>query len=164
MVSIEGFVIFSMAALDLTVMPGRERLNAFVLNTKAIQRYFKERFLVGAPRVEAVGKLGAIVRLNTLDGVREAFHTMLDELRGRIRTVLFEGFQLTKTAVFINECVLVIIAAVLLGILNGSSDQAGCRDVFHINLNLLAGIICCFVLFRNILGIWQFHRHLASFP
>lgn len=78
--------------------------------------------------------------------------------------MLFEGFQVTKTAVFINECVLVVIATVLFGIFNGNSNQAGCRDILHIDLDLLTRIICCFVLFRNILGIWQLNSHLPSFP
>ncbi len=47
-VGIEIFIVFAMAALDLAVVPGREGLDAFVLNTKLIQRYFKERFLICA--------------------------------------------------------------------------------------------------------------------
>ena len=79
-VSIEVFIVFAVAALDLAVVSGSERLNAFVLNTKPIQGYFKERFLVGALRVEPVGKLRAVVRLDAFDGIREAFHAVLDEL------------------------------------------------------------------------------------
>ena len=45
---IEILIIFAVAALDLSVMPGSKRLNAFVLDTKLIQRYFKECFLVRA--------------------------------------------------------------------------------------------------------------------
>ena len=150
MVGIEVFIVFAVAALDLAVVPGGEGLNAFVLNAKSIQRHFKECFLVGALRVEPVGKLGAVVGLDTLNSIREAFHAVLNELRGRIGIMLFEGFQVTKTAVFINEGVLVIIAAILFGILDGSSNQAGCRNILHIDLNLLPGIVCCFVLFGNV--------------
>ena len=35
---IEVFIVFTMAALDLSIVPGYERLNAFVLNTKSIKR------------------------------------------------------------------------------------------------------------------------------
>jgi hypothetical protein len=73
-----------MAALDLSVVPGRERPNAFVLNTQPIQCNFKERFLVGALGVEPVGKLRIIVGLDTFDGEGEAFHAVFDELRRRI--------------------------------------------------------------------------------
>ena len=69
-----------MATLHLSVVSRSEGLNAFVLNTKLIQRSFKERFLVGAFRVEPVGKLWAVVRLDTLNGIREALHAVLDEL------------------------------------------------------------------------------------
>ena len=48
MIGIKVFIVFAMAALDLAVVPGRERLNALVMNTKLIQRYFKERFLICA--------------------------------------------------------------------------------------------------------------------
>ena len=115
-IGIKVFIVFAMAALDLAVVPWSEGLNAFVLNAKLIQRHFKERFLICALRVEPIGKLRAIVRLDALNSIRKAFHTMLNELRGRIRIVLFESFQITKTAVFINESVLVIITAILFGI------------------------------------------------
>ena len=78
--------------------------------------------------------------------------------------MLLEGFQITKTAVFIKECVLVIEAAILFRILGGSSNQARCRDVFHVDLNLLSRIVCCFILFGNILWIRQLNGHLPSFP
>ena len=80
MAGIEGFIVFAMASLDLAVMPWRERLNAFVLNTKLIQRNFKERLLVGVLGVEAVGKLGTVVRLDTFYGIRETLHAVLNEL------------------------------------------------------------------------------------
>ena len=54
--------------------------------------------------------------------------------------MFFEGFQIAKATIFINESVLVIIAAILFGIFDGSSNQAGCRNVLHIDLNLLSRI------------------------
>ena len=78
--SIEVFVVFAMAALHLPVVSGSERFNAFVLNTKPIQRYFKERFLVGTLGIEPIGKLRAVVRLDTLNGIRKAFYAVLNEL------------------------------------------------------------------------------------
>ena len=79
MVSIEVFVVFAVTAFDLTVVSWSEGFNAFVLNAKPIQRHFKECFLVGALRVEPVGKLGAVVGLDTLNSIREAFHAVLNE-------------------------------------------------------------------------------------
>ena len=81
MAGIEVFVIFTMAALDLPVVSRREGLNAFVLDAKLIQRNFKECFLVRTLRVEPICELGAVVRLDAFDSIREAFHTMLNELR-----------------------------------------------------------------------------------
>ena len=78
--SIEVFVVFAMAALHLPIMSGSERFNAFVLNTKPIQCNFKERFPVGALRVEPIGKLRAVVCLDTFNGIREAFYAVLNEL------------------------------------------------------------------------------------
>ena len=67
--------------------------------------------------------------------------------------MLLKGFKVAETAVFVDEGVLVIIAAVLLSILGGSSYQAGGRDVFHIDLDLLTGIACGFILLGNVLWI-----------
>ena len=69
--------------------------------------------------------------------------------------MFFEGFKIAKTTVFIDEGVLEVIAAILFGILDSSSNQAGCRNILYIDLNLLPGIVCCFVLFGNVLWIWQ---------
>ena len=37
-------------------------------------------------------------------------------------------------------------------ILDGSSNQAGCRDVFHINLNFLPRIVCCLLFLGMYFG------------
>ena len=78
--------------------------------------------------------------------------------------MFFEGFQIAKATIFINESVLVIIAAILFGIIDGSSNQAGCRNVLHIDLNLLSRIVCCFIPFGNVLWVGQFNSHLSSSP
>ena len=117
-----------------------------------------------ALRVEPVGELGAVVGLDTFDGKREAFHTVLDELRGRVGVVFFEGLQIAKAAVFVDEGVLVIITAVFLGLFGGSAGQTGNGDVFDVDLHFLSGIICLFIRLGNIFGIWQLHGHLPSFP
>ncbi len=46
-------------------------------------------------------------------GIRETLCTVLYEYRRRVRIVIFEGFQVTKAAVFINEGTLAITAATL---------------------------------------------------
>ena len=115
-------------------------------------------------RIEPVGELGTVVGLDTFDGKREAFHAVLDEFRGRIGAVFFEGFQIAKAAVFVDEGVLVIITAVFLGLFGGSADKTGTGDVFDVDLHLLSGIIRLFIRLGNIFGIWQLYGHLPSFP
>ena len=66
----------------------------------------------------------AIVGLDAFNGIWEAFDAMLDELRGRIRIVFFEGFQVPKATVFVDEGILVIVAAVFFRILDSSTNQA----------------------------------------
>ena len=78
--------------------------------------------------------------------------------------MLFEGFQVTKAAVFINESVLVVISAVLFGIFDRSSNQAGLGNIFHIDLYFLTRIICGFILLWLVFGIRKLYRHLPSFP
>ena len=48
MVSIEVIIVLAMAAFDLTVVPGRKRLNTLVLNAELFKRDFKKSLLVGA--------------------------------------------------------------------------------------------------------------------
>ena len=49
MVGIEIFIVFAMAALDLSVMPGSERLNTLVLYAELFESDFKECLFVGTP-------------------------------------------------------------------------------------------------------------------
>ena len=46
-VGIKVFIVLAMAALDLAVMPGSERLNTLVLYTELFESDFKEGLLVG---------------------------------------------------------------------------------------------------------------------
>ena len=62
--------------------------------------------------------------MDAFNGIWEAINTMLDELRRRVRIVFFEGFQIPKTTVFVDEGILVIVAAVLFRVLDSSADQA----------------------------------------
>ena len=122
--SIEIFVIFAVAALDLAVMSWSIRLDELVTNAEPVKRNFEKRLLVRALWVEAVGELRAVVRLDAFNGIWEAFNTMLDELRRRIGIMLFEGFQIPKAAVFVDESILVIVTAVLFRIFDSTADQA----------------------------------------
>lgn len=71
--------------------------------------------------------------------------------------MLLKGLQIPETAVFIQKRVLVVSALV-----GSDSNQTTFRNVFDINLDSLTGIVHLLIGFGNILGIWQFHRHLPT--
>lgn len=147
--SIEILVVFAVAAFHLAVMSRGVGFDELVLDTEFLQRHFKEGFLAGALGIEPVGKLRAIIRLDTFNGIRETFYTVLNKLRRRIGIVFLKGFQVTETAVFINECVL----AIFLSLIGSSAYQTGAGDVFDVDLNFLTGVISLFVWFGNVFGV-----------
>lgn len=69
--------------------------------------------------------------------------------------MLFECLQIAKTTVLINCSILIEFLP------HSITNQAGRRDEFNVDLNALAGILHLLVRLRDILGIWQFDRHLA---
>jgi hypothetical protein len=77
--------------------------------------------------------------------------------------MLLECFQIAESAIFINEGVLEVTAS-LLGILDCSAHQAGAWHILDVDLDPLAWILHLFVLFGNILGIWQLDSPLFSPP
>ena len=97
-------------------------------------------------------------------GIREPLYTVLYEYRRRVRIVIFEGFEIAEAAVFVDESILVIVAAVLRRVIHRISDQAHFRDVFHVDLYPLAGVGHLLVRLGNVLRVRQFYCHQASFP
>lgn len=89
--SVEVLVVFAMAALHLAVVPGSVGLDELVLDAERLQRHLKEGFLVGVLRIESVGKLRAIIRLDTFNGIRKSFHTVFNKLGRRKGIMLLEG-------------------------------------------------------------------------
>ena len=71
-------------------------------------------------------------------------------------TVFFECFQVAKTAVLINCSILIEFLA------RSIANKAGRGDEFNVDLDALARILHLLVRLGNILGIWQFDRHLAA--
>ena len=64
---IEALLVFPMAALDLTIVSGRVRTNELVTDVEADGGGFKECRAAAVLGGEAIGKLRAIVGLNTFD-------------------------------------------------------------------------------------------------
>ena len=71
--------------------------------------------------------------------------------------MLLKSLDVPKAAVLIQESVLKPLCRLLL------VHNASLWDEFYIDLNTLAGILHLFVRFGNILGIWQFYCHSATF-
>ena len=154
--SIELFIIFAVTALHLAIVPWSERTDQLVTDSQLSQSFFKKSSLFRSRGVEPIGKFRAVVRLNTLNGKGEFSDAVPDELSGRIGAVLLECLQIPKTAVFIQKGVLVVSA-----LFGSSTDQTALRNIFDVDLDPLARITYLLIGFRNILGIWQFRRHLA---
>lgn len=70
--------------------------------------------------------------------------------------MFFKCFKKAEPTVFVNGGILIELFPLRL------SHKAGRRDEFNINLNTLAGILHLLIRLGNILGIWQFDRHLAT--
>ena len=150
-----------MAALDLSVMPGREDFNELMPDSELVERFLKERRPHRLGTVHPVRELGAVVRLDAFNRVRELFHAMADKLGGRIGSVLLERLKIAKPTVFVDERELVIEAAVLRRVADRITDQAGLRDVFYVDLHSLAGVLHLLIGLGNVFRIRQLDRHLT---
>ena len=79
---IEFLIVFPVAALYFPVVPGGIGFDQFVPDTKSVQLGLKGRRSIGALWQQPLCKLGSIVGLYALNGVREALHNMLEEQFG----------------------------------------------------------------------------------
>ena len=159
--SIEFFIVLTVASFHFSVVPGRVGPDELMPNVMLLQSFFKQGLFVRVLGVEAVGKFRAIVGLDTLNGKGKALYAMENKLSGRVGAVFLEGFQIAKTAIFVQESILVIIAAVLFGVFHCSAHQTGSGDVFHIDLDLLPGVSSLLIGLRLIFGVWQLFCHLS---
>ena len=161
---VEILVVFAMAAFYLPIVPRREDFDELVADTQFFKRALKESqpFFPGAGHPSR--EFCAVIRLDALNGIGKLLHAMPNELGRRVRIVLFKSFQITKAAVFVDESILVIIAAVLRRVIHRISDQAHFRDVFHVDLDPLAGVGHLLVRLGDVLRVRQFYCHQASFP
>ena len=160
---VKVFVVLPVAAFDLSVMPWRKDLDELVLYPQLVQCFLKECRTHGFRTVHSVRELGAVVRLDTFDGIGELLHAMPDKLGGRIGAMLFESFQIPKAAVFVDESELKE-TAVERRVADRLADQARLRDVLHVDLHPLAGVLHLLIGLGNVFRIRQLNSHLASFP
>lgn len=156
--SIELLVIFTVATLHLAVVARCVGTDELVADAELFQFQLKEGRFIGAFWQEAVGKLSAVVGLDTFNEIRELFHNMAQKNGGGIGAVLLKSLYIPESAVLIQEGILKPLRRLLL------VHNTSLRNEFHIDLNTLAGILHLFVGFGNILGVWRFYRHSAAFP
>ena len=155
--SIKLLIILTVTALYLSIVPWRVRTDQLMPDSQFHQGPFKNSQLFCGQGVEPVGKFRAIVCLNALNGIGEFSDTVSDKLGGGIGTVLLKGLQIPETAVFVQKCVLVVSTFV-----GGSTNQTAFWNVFDVDLDSLTGIAHLLIGLGDILGVWQFHRHLSA--
>ena len=103
MISIKIFIVFAVATFHFAIVPWREYSDFLMAYAELCQRFFKhrQRFLLAVSHF--IGKLKSVVCLYALDRIRNFLDNMFEKLCGGVGAVFLEGFQISKTAVFINK-------------------------------------------------------------
>lgn len=106
MAGIKPFLILTVAALDFTIMPRRVRTDQLVPDAQFSSSFLKQRWNIAPAVGETVGKLKAIVRLDTLNfnsmpGI--PFDQLFQEIRGGIGRLLRIGSQKAQSCKFVNS-------------------------------------------------------------
>lgn len=160
--SVEVFIVLAVAAFDLAVVSGGIRSDEFVADAQLGQGRFKEGGQMLLASDKAIGELGTIVGLNALNEEGEFFNTVSDKFGRRKGIVFRESLQITETAIFVKEGVLVEIASIFRSLVRGLPNQAALGDEFDIDLDPLARILHLLIRLGDILGIGKLHGHLAA--
>ena len=72
---IKAFIVFSVAAFYLPIMPGCKRTDQLVPNTMLLQLHLKEcGFVATTIGSKAFGELLSVIGLHTFDGKRKGFY------------------------------------------------------------------------------------------
>ena len=153
---IEILVVLAVGTLNLTIMPRRIRTDQLVAEAHHGGSFLKESRLV-AVGGETVGELGAIVGLYTFNGEAVFFEErrgVLQKSRRAEGTQLLKGFQITKSGKLVKSGILIIFLSACL------TDQTSSRNVFHVDLYTLAGILHLLVRLWDILRVRRLNRHL----
>ena len=149
MIGIKVLVVLAVTAFHFAVVSWCERSDLLVTDTELCQRFLEEGKGLLIAVAHLIGKFKAIIRLDTLNGIWEFLDDMLEKLRGGIGAVLLKSLQIPKSAVFVNEGVLIEL------FLCSFSHQTDARNEFHIYLDALTGILHLLIWFWDILGVRQ---------
>jgi len=152
---IEPLIVLPVAALHLAVMPWRIGADYLVPDAMLLQTHLEKGGLIPVGG-KAVGKFGAIVRLDALNGAGEGFHKVFHKQGGGIGAVLLKGFHKAPLGILIYGGILEELFAD-----HPAVDKAGRGDEFYIHLDTLSGMIHLFIGFGDILGVRGMDSHHA---
>ncbi len=152
---IEPLIVLPVAALHLAVMPWRIGADYLVPDAMLLQTHLEKGGLIPVGG-KAVGKFGAIVRLDALNGARESFHKVFHKQGGGIGAVPLKGFHKAPPGILIYGGILEELFAD-----HPAVDKAGRGDEFYIHLDTLSGMAHLFIGFGDILGVRGMDSHNA---
>ena len=152
---VKAFVVLAVAALDLAVVPGRERPDLLVADPVFHQPDLEEGRIVPGSSGEALGEFRTVIRLNTFDRNRKGLEQVFEEEGGGKGASLVKGFDIAPTGVFVDGGVLVELLT------GGVTYEAGSRDKLDVDLDALSGIPHLLVRLRDVLGVRRFDSHDA---
>ena len=154
---VKTLVIFSMAALYLSIVTWCKRTDDLVSYPMRFQVFLKERRLVPVSS-KTVGKFRTIIRLDALDGEGKSCYKVIHKLCRRIGAVFLKGFHETPSGILINGSVLEELFS------NDSAVfEAGGRDKFNIHLDTLPRVFHLLIRLRDVLWIGRMDRRKALF-
>ena len=150
---IEPLIVLPVAALHLAVMPWRIGADYLVPDAMLLQTHLEKGGLIPVGG-KAVGKFGAIVRLDALNGARESFHKVFHKQGGGIGAVLLKGFHKAPPGILIYGDILEELFADHLAV-----DKAGRGDEFYIHLDTLPRMAHLLIRLGDIFGVRWVDRH-----
>ena len=103
---------------------------------------------------KAVGKFGAIVRLDALNGVREGFYKVIHKEGGRVGAVFLKSLHKTPSGILINRGILEEMPPTHLAVY-----KAGGGDKFHVHLDALPGMAHLLIRLGDIFGVRRVGSH-----
>ena len=150
---IKALIVLTVTAFDLTVVPGSKGPDLFVPNPMFGQALLKQRKVRYGIRFEAFRELRTVVCLNTFDRHRKGFQEVFEKHGRGVCVVLVKGFYIPPAGVLINGRVLIELLSLCF------PYKTGKRDVFHIDLYPLSGVLHLLIGLRDVFGVRWLDSH-----
>ena len=155
MSGIEPLVVLPVAALHLSVMPGRIGADQFMPYPVFLQMFLKKGWFIPMGS-EAVGELRSIVGLDTFNRAGKCLYKVFHKLRGRIGAVFLKGFYKAPSGILIDGWVLKELFSKNLTVF-----QAGGGNKFDIHLDALSRMIHLLIRLGDVFGVGRMNSHNA---